>query len=193
MATVPGERSGLELARRGVPFECGSHLCPGLRLVVISGNSGATRSRSGWSRCGRSRERRLTRSGSGPGRGQASLWHPRGFRRTVVPLERGHPMGCLRGWSSPETRTMCHGGRKRPPDSRLWFGRGASSVITRSAPTLGSLPTIDPCGKAVEPPRESVDHAAVEPLDLSVSVVNPTGNTVYNLRTHQVIHVARSV
>ena len=43
----------------------------------ITGNSGAPRSRSGWSRCGRSRERRLTRSGSGPGRGPASLWCPR--------------------------------------------------------------------------------------------------------------------
>ena len=32
---------------------------------------------------GRSMESRLTRSGSGPGRGQASLWCPRGFRRTI--------------------------------------------------------------------------------------------------------------
>ena len=31
----------------------------------------------------RSRDRRLTRSGSGPGRGQASLWCSRGFRRTI--------------------------------------------------------------------------------------------------------------
>ena len=71
------------------------------------------------------------------------------LERSVVPLERGHPMGCLRGWSSPETRTMCHGGRKRPPDSRLWFGRGASSVITRYAPTLGALPPLQSARKSL--------------------------------------------
>ena len=49
--------------------------------LSITGNSGALR--SSCSRCGRSRERRLTRTGGGPGRGQASLWCPRGFRRTI--------------------------------------------------------------------------------------------------------------
>ena len=44
--------------------------------LSITGNSGAPRSRCGWSRCGRSTESRLTKSGSGPGRGQASLWCP---------------------------------------------------------------------------------------------------------------------
>ena len=58
---------------------------------------------------------------------------------------------------------------------------------------LGGSRCISPCGKAVEPPRESVDHAAAEPPDLSVSVENPAGNTVYNLRTHHVIHAAPSV
>ena len=46
--------------------------------IPITGNSGASRSRRGWSRCGRSREKRLTRRGDGPGRGQSSLWCPRG-------------------------------------------------------------------------------------------------------------------
>ena len=49
--------TGLELVRRGVPVECGSHRVRALRLVVISVNSGATRSR-----CGRSTESRLMRS-----------------------------------------------------------------------------------------------------------------------------------
>ena len=63
---------------------------------------------------------------------------------------------------------------------------------TSHPPGRGGSRCISLCGKAVEPPRESVDHAAAEPPDHSVSVVNPTGNTVYNLRTHQVIHAARS-
>ena len=83
-----------------------------------------------------------------------------------------------------------------PPDGSA-YGRprsGAVHLAPGAPPTLpgGVAPGVSvPCGKTVEPPRESVDHAAVEPLDISVSVVNPTGNTVYNLRTHQVIHAGR--
>ena len=75
--------------------------------LSITGNSGASRIRSGWSRCGRSTESRLTRSGSGPGRGQACLWCPRGFRRTI-----GHSVG--------GRNTADRSGTLAPIAERLW-------------------------------------------------------------------------
>ena len=79
-------RSGMEGRRNGPTRrrgQAGEAAMFGTIPLSITGKSGASRIRSCCCWCGRLRERRLTRRDGGSGRGQASLWRPRGFRRTI--------------------------------------------------------------------------------------------------------------